>query len=175
MVETEIDALTANLVDNNCTGTRPAGRGKKNGHRDEEPTADGCPERIEPGEYQAICRAAEYGYAWRRTLFLRFVIVGPKYEGVGLFMACHRPSGKLRHRHKLWQQWSLVLGRNPFRGERLNKEIFKGKMYRVLVRDTDRKFETSERMPDHMQYSVVKTILEVLTGVPEVLEASERR
>lgn len=147
------------------------------GREIEEPTADNQMPRIEPGEYDAICYRAEYGKSWggRNSLYVKFRIYEGKYDGVELFMVCSRPKGKLRTRHKLYQQWSLALGRVPIKSERFNKETLPNKMYRVLVRDTNRQFSNGRRMPDYLQYSVVDTILETLTGTRSPLLGPEDR
>ncbi len=151
---------------------QPGGRRRET----EEPTADDSRPRIDPGEYDAICCKTEYGRSWggRTSLYVTFIIYGGPFDGVDLYMACPRPAGKLRNRHKLYEQWSVVLGREPQKGERFNKNIFRGKMCHVLVRDTDRKFSNGKRKPDFMQYSVVQEIIEVKTGVQGHQQSTER-
>lgn len=74
---------------------------------------------------------------------------------------------KLRNRHKLYNQWALVLGRKPNDGERFNKKIFEKKAYLISVRNSRKKFSNINRtMPDFLQYSVVDSILEVIAGSP---------
>lgn len=123
--------------------------------------------RIEPGEYDAICYKVEVGRAWRRNCYVLFRIYGGKYDGTELFMACPYPEGRISTRFKLYDQWTLAIGRPPRRGERFSPRVFKNKMYGVLVRDTRRKFLNLNRLkPDYCQYSVVETIIETQTGVP---------
>ena len=126
--------------------------------------------QIPPGEYQAVCKKAKYGICQGgdKRLFFEFVIIEGKFAGVQLFMVCPRPSGKLRMRHKLYNQWSIVLGRIPHKGERLNTKIFEKKMYLISVRNTRKKFSgTGKIMPEYLQYTVVDGIVEVITGVPD--------
>lgn len=125
--------------------------------------------QIPPGEYQAVCNKAKYGVCQGgdKRLFIEFVIIEGKYCGAQLFMVCKKYR-KLRTRHKLYNQWALVLGRKPNDGERLNIMIFEKKAYLISVRNTDKKFSKINRtMPDFLQYSVVDTILEVISGVPD--------
>ena len=140
-----------------------------------QPSKD-LPERIEPGEYTAICYRTDYGisYGGEKKLYVRFRIDGGKHHGQELFMVCPLPKksrrtgrrAKLGYRHKLHTQWLLATGHRPAEGERFNKEIFKGKMYTVQVCDTKRKYPDGKVMPAHLQYSVISTIVEPLTGVP---------
>lgn len=128
--------------------------------------ADAPRPRIEPGEYDAICYKVEIGNAWRRSCYVLFRICGGKHDGVELFMACSYPQGILSTRTKLHTQWTLAIGRNPRKGERFSRKVFLHKMYTILVRDTKRKFpDTNKLLPGYCQYSVVKTIIEVQTGV----------
>ncbi len=123
--------------------------------------------RIEPGEYQAVCYKAQYGisYGGQKKLYLRFRLVEGRFEGTELFMVCCRPKDKLTPKYKLHKQWCLALGRQPSKGERFNKNIFKNRLYSVLVRDTERKHRNGRPYPDYMQYSVIDSILEAQTGV----------
>lgn len=125
--------------------------------------------RIPPGTYEVMCHDMNVKpcQGGSKRVFLQFKIYEGKYDGTELFMCCPKPTGKLRERHKLHIQMSLALKRRPNKGERLRKKIFTGKMYRVIVRDTKRKYkETNKVMPDFMQYSVVDSILEVIAGSP---------
>lgn len=126
--------------------------------------------QIPGGQYEAVCYKANYAqtFGGRRALFLGFRVFGERYDGTELFMACPKPERKLKVNHKLYMQWSLALGRAPYKGERLNKNVFLHKMFLVEVRDTRRKYNSTGRLlPKSLQYSVVDTILETLTGIPE--------
>ena len=127
------------------------------------------PIKIIPGEYDAICFDVEHGISWggRKSIYLKFKIYGGEFDGAELFMVCtYGIKSKMSYRHKYYQQFSIANGGPPGRGRRLSPSIFKNKMYRVLVRDTDRKFPNQRSMPQFLQYSVVDTILELLTGGP---------
>lgn len=122
---------------------------------------------IPPGDYEAICYKAEYGISFggRKDLYVLFRISEGDFKGTELFMAICPPK-KLTQRTKKWQQWALSIGRHPQKGERFSKSIFEHKMFKILVRQTKSKFDNGQLKPDFMQYSVVDTILDVLTGVP---------
>jgi len=139
----------------------------KNKSRTKQPTKD-LPERIEPGEYTAICYRTDYAksFGGQRKLYVRFRIWEGPHTGFELPMICTTLKSNRSYRQKLHEQWSLVLGRTPRKGERFSAKIFKNRMYRVLVRDTLRKFSNGKLKPQYMQYSVVDSILEPLTGVP---------
>ena len=81
-------------------------------------------------------------------------------------MACRKPpkNKKLTHRFKLYEQWSILLNRKPNKGDRFNKNNFKNKVYKVLVRYTESKFKKGELKPIFLQYSVVERIIEVIAG-----------
>jgi len=134
---------------------------------DFEPTSEGFPPRIPPGEYEAICHKADSGIGWgyRRTLYLRFRIYGGEHDGVDLFLASPYPD-RVRYRHKLHKQWMLAIGGPPPNGQRFAKKVFLNRMFKVLVQDTERRHEGGKILPDFAQYSIVKTILEPLTGGP---------
>ena len=132
-----------------------------------EPVMAEARPHIPPGKYDAICYACEYGKSWggRVDLYVRFRICSSEYRDTSLFMVCRKANGKLSRRSKLWEQWCLAIGRLPHGRERFSKDVFKGKLYKVLVRDTDKRFSNRDKMPEFMQYSVVDTILEAQTGL----------
>ncbi len=133
----------------------------------DEPLADSYYNRIPSGEYEAICyrTKAGPGFGQRRSVYLFFRIQNGDYHGTELFMACTYPNGKISPRHKYFQQWIIANGSPPARGQRLARKVFPKKLYRVLVRDTQKKHSHGRPMPDVLQYSVVDSILETLTGL----------
>jgi hypothetical protein len=122
--------------------------------------------RIEPGEYDAICYKVDIALAYggRRNIYLRFRINGGEYDGTELFMACSFPKRKLTPNFKYYKQWMLAACRPPYPKERLSRKIFKNRLFRILVRDTRCRFATGKACPDYMQYSVIDSIIEPLTG-----------
>jgi len=132
-----------------------------------DPTADDFYSRIPPGEYEAICyrTKAGPGFGGRRSVYLFFRVYGGKYHGTEVFMACVYKGGKMSPRHKYYQQWVIANGRPPVKGELLARSVFKGKLFRILVRYTEKKHNGGKPMPDCVQYSVVDSILEPLTGI----------
>jgi hypothetical protein len=134
-----------------------------------EPIAQESRSRIPPGKYKAICYATETGrsFGGRRDIYILFRIQGSKYDGTELYMVCTYPKRKISSRHKIYEQWSLAEGRRPAKGEKLSGEVFTGKMYEVLIRDTQRKYSDGSVKPDFLQYSLVESIIRPLTGVPK--------
>jgi len=132
----------------------------------EAPIAAAPEERIPPGKYEANCIGYEIKptFKGRRDIFIRFEIYGSKYSGIVLFMACTYPEGKVRERHKYFKQWTLAARRRPNRDESLNPDVFPGRMYKVLVRDTQRRHSDGTLMAECSQYSVVDSIIEPMTG-----------
>jgi len=96
-----------------------------------------------------------------------FRIVEGDHAAVELEMYCNYPSGRISRSLKLHRQWALAIGRFPFKGDKFAQKVFRGKMYRVLVRDAESTFPDKTSVPEFLRYSVVDTIKEVLTGVPE--------
>ena len=132
------------------------------------PIADELPPRIQPGKYEAICYEAKLGTSWGRAprMFLRFRIYGGRCDGTELFMACtcNLTSKKMSHRHKYYQQWTIANGSPPRKNQRLSPKVFLNRMFQVLVRDTSRRFPNKEPYPDCLQYSVIETLIEPMTG-----------
>lgn len=125
--------------------------------------------RIPPGQYDAYCLRTEFGrsFGGRRDIYILFKIHGGEFDGIELFMACTHPKGKVSSRCKYYQQWTLAAGRPPRRREPLSREAFPDRMYRILVRDTRKKHGDGSLMADCVQYSVVDSIVEPLTGGPQ--------
>ena len=124
--------------------------------------------QIEPGTYQATCCRANYrpGFVGQRTLYVEFRIYGGFHHGTEVFMACPAHHKKLRQRHKLYKQWALAIDRRPSSRERFSKSVFTGKHFEVKVKSTQCRWPNSnEPLPDHMQYSIVETIVRPLSEV----------
>ena len=135
----------------------------------EAPVAEQFSPRIPPGEYDAICYKTETGRSWggRTDIYILFRIIGGSQDGTELFMACtYHAKRRLSPRYKYYQQWTLAKGQPPGKGKRLSRKVFCNKMYRVLVRDTQRKHSNGQPMADCLQYSVVDSIIETKTGIP---------
>ncbi len=135
----------------------------------EAPIAEQPRPRIPASEYDAICYKTETGRSWggRTNIYILFRIIGGSQDGTELFMACtYHPKGKLSQRYKYYVQWTLAKGAPPKKGERLSPKVFCGKMYRVLVRDTQIRHSNGKLMADCLQYSVVDSIIETQTGIP---------
>lgn len=133
------------------------------------PIAEQSRPRIPTSEYDAVCYKTETGRSWggRTDIYILFRIIGGSQDGTELFMACtYHPKRKLSQRYKYYQQWTLANGAPPKKGERLSPKVFCNKMYRVLVRDTQRRYSNGKLMPDILQYSVVDSIIETQTGIP---------
>lgn len=144
-------------------------RGQPASAENDAPVAEQFSPRIPPGEYDAICYKTETGRSWggRTDIYILFRIWGGRGDGTELFMVCtYNLNRKLSPRYKYYQQWTLAKGRPPGKGERLSRKVFCNKMYRVLVRDTQRRHSNGKLMPDILQYSVVDSIIETQTGIP---------
>lgn len=133
------------------------------------PVAKALPTRIPPDKYDAICYDTELGRSWggRWDVYIKFRIIEGPYEKTELVMMCtYHPKAEITHRHKYYQQFALANGGPPLKGQKMSHSIFRHKVYRVLVKDTKRKFPNNELLPPFLQYSVVATILEVIAGGP---------
>lgn len=131
----------------------------------ENPEAEEFHAVIKSGEYTATCIGTDVQslYRGQRKVYLRFRLTGGEYDGVELFMACNFPKGKITRNYKYYKQWMMANGGPPHKGQRPARKTFVGKKFRILVGLTDRKHENDESMPEYMQYSVVKDILELLS------------
>ena len=136
---------------------------------EDEPWADEpCPD-IEPGLYPAICydTKTRKSFGGRRELYIYFRIQEGEYHGTEVVMYCVYPKGPASSSMKIYKQYALAIGRLPRRNEPISQKAFRNKMYMVEVDYTKRKFADNTLLPRYLQYSVVVTIREVLTGVPE--------
>jgi len=131
---------------------------------DDGPIAGEPLPKIESGEYKAICTKTEIGTMknWGRKIFIHFVIVGGKFDGAELVMACNYPKSNISPNHKFYQQWVLANGGPPSNGQRLARKIFINKQFLVLVQNTKRKHSNGKLMADCLQYSVVDSIIGVI-------------
>ncbi|MBU1318530.1 MAG: hypothetical protein KKH67_04955 [candidate division Zixibacteria bacterium] len=134
-------------------------------HDTDSPIAEEMPARIPAGTYEAGCCKVEIAKSFkgRRSLFIRFRIHGGDYSGTELPLICPYPNGKIRFRHKLYQQWCIAMGRPPTKGERISGKAFLGKLYRIRVRDTV-KNSFGTPLPEYLRYSVVDSIEKTLVG-----------
>lgn len=134
---------------------------------DDVPVADSPIPRIESGEYKAICKGFDIGWCFgRRSIYLEFVIQEGRYHDTKLVMICTYPKAKISHRYKYHRQWIIANGTRPTGKQKLHPDIFPGRMFKVRVRDTQVKHSDGTLMPDCVQYSVVDSIIEPLTGGP---------
>jgi len=133
---------------------------------DQDPIAGESLPRIKPGDYDAVCYkvGSGRGYGGRKDIYIQFRITEGEHEGVELFMACTNYGKKIKPRCKYYIQWTIAKGRSPEKGERLSRNIFLNRLYRIRVRDTMRKYKDGTSLPDCVQYSVVESILAVLVG-----------
>jgi hypothetical protein len=129
------------------------------------PVADSPPARIPNGDYLAQC--VDYKVAktfkGRRDIFIVFEISDGERAGETMFMACPYPKGKLRPRHKYYQQWTLAAGRHPRKKVPLEPKIFLNCEYRIKVRLSRRRHSDGTLMADCAQYSMVDTTIEPTT------------
>lgn len=122
---------------------------------------------IPPGEYTAECYDVESGTGQNGKIsyYLKFRLHDVDYQGVELFMVCPKPIGKVRPRHKLYNQWVIANARKPSEGESFTMESFKDKLYQVKVRFTKKRHPGANTiMPDSIQYSVVDSLLAQIRG-----------
>lgn len=119
------------------------------------------------GEYIVICYKTRpvQSFGGKRRLELWFRVIEGNFEGDEILMYCTFPSGRLSRSCKLYEQWVLAIGRTPTKGERFNRKVFQGKMFKLLVRKTNCKYKNRILKPTILQYSVADTILETLTGI----------
>ena len=140
-------------------------------HRRNSPNSDVLevkeyPSLIPEGNYEAYCFRSDVFKCFngQRKAMLWFRIYGGLHDGEELFMACSYPYGSKSISLKIYEQWMIAQGRRLRKGERICLEKFTKRMYVVIVRTTARKYKDGQLKPELLQYSVVETILEPLTG-----------
>ena len=135
--------------------------------QDRAPVAASAMPRVPEGEYDVICYDVETGRSWggRENVYIKCrVFEGPCHD-IELFLVCtYHPKAELTPRHKYYQQWTLAAGKPPSKGERLHFGVFKNKMFRVLVRNTQKRHRSGRIMADCVQYSVIDSIIEKVAG-----------
>ncbi|PKK82040.1 MAG: hypothetical protein CVT49_15760 [candidate division Zixibacteria bacterium HGW-Zixibacteria-1] len=115
---------------------------------------------IEPGEYAAICFKTDItNYRGERKLLIQFRLCGGKHDGFELFLPCPYPKGARGYRTKYYQNWAIANGAPPENGQRMVRSVFTNRKFRILVGDSERRFEDRKLMPEFLQYSIVKSIL----------------
>ena len=73
---------------------------------------------------------------------------------------------KLSRRSRVFENYVVAMnGEEPKRLDRLSFRVFTGKFYRVRVDSALPRFHGGEEKPSAFAYSVVKELLQVLTGV----------
>jgi hypothetical protein len=128
-----------------------------------EITCDEYP-RITPGEYYALCTSSKIyrdGLYKRWVLRLRWNVLPsnscfePIARDVPMFISLgERAKPHASRRGKYWNEWIRANGGPPCRGDRLSPKIFKGRVARIQVADTD----------SAAAYSVVRSIISFETG-----------
>jgi len=119
------------------------------------------PPAIPDGEYDAIFVKAESNGMWRQQkVYLWFQVISPgQWVGHKFFAACNIPSnGKFTASHKFWKWWVRAAGRRPHRGDRMSTQVFRNKVFRVLMRKVLKTAQQRDRTPAQ-QYSVVDDLL----------------
>lgn len=118
--------------------------------------------RIEPGEYFAYCRSSRVYYSGvyhKWVCLLRFDVLAPdrmtRLTRAPMFLSLGRRAKPFISRcGNYWSAWIHANGGGPHRHDRMSPLVFRRRMARVMVRDTN----------GPMPYSVVAKILLWETG-----------
>jgi hypothetical protein len=103
-------------------------------------------------------------YYSQLKLYIYFKIVTPgKYYGIEIYRVYNQYRVPNRNSDFI-KDCELILGRRLKKNEKASTAIFKKKVLRIRVR-TVKKNRKQEQLPDFQQYSVIDSILEVVTGV----------
>ena len=129
---------------------------------------------IEPGEYLAYCREALLDFNprfGRRTAFLGWDVFDANGNTIATakrWLPVGTRNGKAHvGRGTLFYQWWTQAngGLPPKRGDRMNPNIFKGRMARVLIADSEPPpIHKGKTPPNFSPYSKVSEILSWETG-----------
>jgi hypothetical protein len=125
-------------------------------------TADLSP-LLPEGEYEVQFVGYRKVSMFRVKIFLDFnVISSGAGNGEKLYLCCQWHK-KYTDSSKFLRMWILAAGRRPDRFDRLSMEVFKGKVFRAVVRTVDR--DSKQRpLSRHQQYSIIDELKEVLAG-----------
>ncbi len=101
--------------------------------------------RIEPGEYRAYCKAVRWYFdrPYRRWVcLLRFDVLSPDLLQTVACLPFFLNGGsgeqpKAGRRSRLFREWIRAAGRAPASGVRPSLQVFRRRIARVVVRDTE--------------------------------------
>jgi hypothetical protein len=124
---------------------------------------------IPDGIYEAQCYAYDNGFCLGKTrkTFLKFKILTPgEHFQKEIFMAFNMPyDGKIKSGSKYYKTWCKVNGwQKPSRNAKMSPRLFINKIYKIKTRTVNPPQPNGEEMPEDFWYSVVDSIIEVLTG-----------
>lgn len=123
-----------------------------------------APPRIPPGEYSVRFIGARKATLFKRPkLIMEFEVTQHQHAGARLPMYCALPApGRpLGLSSKLYEAWVLARGVAPSRRDRLALEVFRGRLFRAVVRDVVQGSTTERRSKaPALVYSVVDCLLE---------------
>jgi hypothetical protein len=121
--------------------------------------------RIAPGVYRAYSAVAKFHYdrsIGRWVCFVRWDVLTDTLEPIARVPLWWNlgdgENPRASRRSKYFKEWVRANGGPPARGDRLSPNVFRHRMARVEIGDTD---PTKSAAP----YSVVRTIIEWETGV----------
>ena len=125
-------------------------------------------ELVPPGHYEVVFEEAERARAFssRIKIFLHFRISQQgSHLNKRLFMSANFPDGgRLPLSSKFLKMWILANhGKQPARQDRLSTKIFRNKTFLANVKTVETDFRGNDR-PEDERYSVIDTLLKVLTG-----------
>ncbi|MEW6455343.1 MAG: hypothetical protein AB1410_01335 [Acidobacteriota bacterium] len=140
---------------------------KKNKMYECEPICCDDPQPLIPdGIYQAQVLKWERGRYYNQTkLYLWFEIISPgRAFETKLFMVLNLNGNKVGYGSKYYRSWVIANhGIRPRRNDRLSPKIFLNKVFKVKVETVKRSY-TGESVPEYLQYSVIREILDLEAG-----------
>lgn len=135
----------------------------------EEFGVDGDARPVLPdGEYEAVCTSAEvvefYKFGRARKLFLHFQIYSGEHAGTRLFLPMTAPATgeKVGRGSKLYANYLIANGHPPGRRDRISLKVFKGRLFRVMIKTVSPTFENGRLKPERFHYSIISELLERL-------------
>lgn len=124
---------------------------------------------IPDGYYEAQCIDYDSGFILgkARKVFLNFRIIDEgEYFGKEIFEAFNMPyDRKFKPGHKYYKAWVMVNGwRIPSRNAKMSPRLFLNKIFKIKTRTVKPEQRKGKKMPEHLWYSVVDYIEEVIAS-----------
>ena len=120
---------------------------------------------IPEGIYEVIYTDhTKYKYYSQDKLQINFVVVSPTEYSDTVLTRIYNYYDRAKRNSDYIKECQIVLGRRLNKKEKVSPSIFKNKVLKVKVR-TVKNGRKQEKLPSFLQYSIIDSIVDVVTGV----------